>query len=194
MRTIRVYPDPIIAEAAAAMLWESGIDARIISRTNATLVGDSAYGEYELLVARETDADRARELLDAFRPNLTGPTTSELAAATQPDLSLLPAAFNPRCPSCQASIAPSARPERCPSCAAAIDIEQLILDQHGPEAMAFCYQADSGDLSDDLLATAKLDCPGCGYSLTALPARSQCPECGRPYDKQDLLTRRAGPF
>jgi rubrerythrin len=194
MRTIRIYPDPIIAEAAAAMLWESGIDARIISRANATLVGSSAYGEYELMVAENTDAGRARELLDAFRPDLSGPTTSELAAAVRADLSQLPAAFNPSCPSCCAAITPFPRPERCPSCAARIDIEQLIVDQHGPEAMEFCYQVEPGEISDDLLATARLDCPGCAYPLTSLPARGQCPECGLPYDKQSMLTRRAGPF
>jgi rubrerythrin len=66
-------------------------------------------------------------------------------------------------------------------------VAELIVDAHGPEALAPCYEATPSPIDERRLLSARLHCPRCGYSLEGLPLGGNCPECGATYDKRQIV-------
>lgn len=122
-------------------------------------------------------AERGRALYDEFRRlPLVEHIPDESVA---PDLSLLDPSTAPRCPACRTKL-PLAAVTACTSCGEPVDVAELIVQEHGPEALTPCYpkRADT-DEAPDLLT----HCLACGYALENLPSVGVCPECGGPFDK-----------
>jgi rubrerythrin len=192
--TLRLYPSPIPAEHAAAHLRAHAIDARTSSRLDASGWGGAmGHGQFELILINAADRDRAEQLL-ATLPAAEPVSEADLIAQAVTDLSRLDPKFLPTCPACRVLLRADHRITRCPSCGHALDIEALILEQHGPEALADCYPEEHESVPPDLLHAAAICCPACQYSLETLPAEGLCPECGTPYSKPHLIRRRPGPL
>ena len=148
-------------------------DARIFNK------GEAYPGLLGIDVAVDDQyAARGRELFIDFRKQ---PRRQSMASEdTQPDLSLLDASMAPACPHCSA-VLPLAPIKACPSCTAAVDIPELIVAAHGPEALAACYP--DAELSEDTGPDLQSHCPSCNYSLAGLDHVGVCPECGLAFNK-----------
>jgi endogenous inhibitor of DNA gyrase (YacG/DUF329 family) len=73
---------------------------------------------------------------------------------------------------------------------AAVSSPELIVSEHGPEALDGCFpESEEGPTdrpTDEQLGEMSIPCPTCGYSLLGL-VKGLCPECGIPFDKRKIL-------
>lgn len=193
------YHDHLLAQEAASYLRSQGINAGV---SGGLLSGHGPFsgavkGQYLVMVGDKTDLARARALVRAFHLSSIE-LAPEWEDETEPDLSLLDPALVPLCPACGGEI--SVSEERCTRCGGEVDVVELVVSEHGPEALADCYPDPSeawASLSDAELAAMatplelspeewqalEVPCPRCGYALGGLSARGVCPECGQAYDK-----------
>lgn len=187
MQIVARYPNPLLAEAAAEFLRQSSIAARSTGRLGGDgITGTTGGGVFEVAVLVREQAGRARELLAEF--NASGPQLDpDWEQVSAPDLSRLEDRHRPVCPACGEPLKTDATVMRCPRCGGAANLVELIVAQHGPEALEPCYTIEAQELPDDLVEGAPLACPGCQYPLGGLPPEGVCPECGTPYNKQNLL-------
>jgi hypothetical protein len=193
MITLRVFSSPVLAESAARFLRASGIDARVSSRLGpAGIFGALGHGEYVVNLLDASQRERAEDLLLTFVAH--PPEIDPADLDPLPDFSRLDPRYRPTCPRCAVVLTPSLALRNCPGCLTPVDPEELIVQQHGPEAMAACYPDEPEALPRELLASVALSCPECRYSLESLSDSGVCPECGTPYSKAELVSRRAGPL
>jgi Zn finger protein HypA/HybF involved in hydrogenase expression len=183
MRTVTRYRDPITARQAASYLIAHGIVAQAVGVTDPFNPGaDVEIADASLLEA-------ARGLLEKFdllKPEYLQPLEDQAV----PDLTRLPSALAPTCPKCAAGLPLNAMIIHCPGCGLAVNVVDRIVELHGPEAIATCYPTDpdaNHDLTDQQVSEMDLRCRCCQYSLSGLPVRGRCPECGRGYSKRDML-------
>ena len=190
MRIVARYASPLLAEAAAEFLRQSSIAARSMGRLGGDgIMGTTGGGVFEVAVLVNEQASPARELLQRFnesKPELD----PDWEQTTEPDLTKLDPRHRPVCPTCGRLIAVRPDLSACPSCSAPADLLELIVEQHGPDALAPCYTDQAQDLPDDLIESAPLSCPTCHCPLDGLEPEGICPECGAAYSKPDLLRGR----
>jgi hypothetical protein len=174
MEVVGRFATSIEAMHFVAYLREAGIpDARIFNQ------GEPYPGLLGIDVAvGSADAARGRSLFDEFKR--TPPTRGLDPEDAKPDLSLLDESLAPPCPGCGRTL-PLEDISRCPRCGAGVDVAELIVGRHGPEALAPCYPPPL--TPDEEAPDLQSHCPSCAYSLVDLPRTGVCPECGLPFDK-----------
>lgn len=204
MHIVARYQDHLLAQEAATYLRSQQIAAGV---TGGLLSGHGPFagavkGQYLVMVGERVNLARAKALvraLDLARIELSPEWEDE----AEPDLSLLDPKLVPPCPACGGVI--SVVGERCTCCGAEVDLVELVVAEHGPEALADCYPDPSevwANLSESEQAALDLPlelttedwqalempCSRCGYALGGLPGRGTCPECGQAYDKFDVFS------
>lgn len=199
MYTLRRYHSPVEAGFAANWLIRNGVLARVM-QGHAEALGAPAVGmhggQHVLAIAIERDRSRAIELLDEFERDRDPPQPG-WEIETEPDLARLPPDLFVRCPSCGENCRQGLANAACPVCREPLDPVALVVEQHGPEALADCYPQDmlDGDapgIGDDQIDNLHLDCMGCRYSLDGLPRIGACPNCGRGYNKREIVEQLFG--
>jgi len=167
------FASPIVAEHAASYLRANGVRAQVVGHLD-VLSGVSPGlfhdgGQFIVVIADAQDREMARLLLEEMADE---PMTLEedLESAARLDLSSLPGDLAPQCPGCGLVLALDDRMTACPSCGMSVDIEALIVEQHGPEAIADALDADSHH-------GAAGRCAQCGCELVHEDTRT-CPACG----------------
>lgn len=166
MKVLYTTPSKPEADALVAYLADVSVDAAAVSRVDAYL---STHTNVDVILRTEEDISLALSALEAF---LAAPThlTESLESQAAPDLSTLNPALAPRCPACAEILPLDATITSCPACQEPIDIVDLIVSEHGPEA--FALPADP---------IARHACTRCGYPRRGLPDPEVCPECGTPF-------------
>lgn len=167
MKVLYTTPSKPEADALVACLADEAIDAAVISRVDPYL---STHTNFDVLLRTNDDLDLAQAVLDAFLASATTLTES-LDDLSIPDLSTLDPSLLPSCPACAALLPPDASLSTCPSCAAPVDVVELIIAAHGPEAFAKAPDP-----------VTRFCCGRCGYPRRGLPDPEICPECGTPFD------------
>lgn len=186
MATVRTYTSSIKAQQARALLQQSGIPAAILS--NLVMCYTGRTEQYQITV-EGPDEQLARELLAEHEA--AGAPDHGWEVQALPDLTRLPAHLIPPCPSCAKPLLLLAGDRACPSCGIIVDLVALVIQRHGPEALIICYpDEDDNDANASDLTESSVQCAQCRYSLTGLPRRGVCPECGVTYDKQHLLQQQ----
>jgi len=174
------YASRIHAEHAAQHLRAQGVPVKVVGEhvQDMFAVPTLKQLQMELLLLDPAQEERARALLEAFERSL-GRSLLHDDEAPSPDLSRLdPAHGRVACPGCQAQLRVEAELRRCPRCGEALDAVELVVQQHGPEALAQCYEAQA-PLGDELRAQPR--CAHCGEPLPDL-VRGRCAACGSLYD------------
>lgn len=192
MAVARAFTSLILARQAASYLVNNGIPATILGEQDA-FGGGGAYGsggQYTVVV-EDAYKDAAKDMLNHM-DQIPVEKDPDWESQIRPDLSMLDAATTAPCPSCSEDLPLDASVTKCPRCAAPVDVVEVLVARHGPEVLDACFPDLQEDIPADVLDASLIDCPGCGYSLTGLAHRGQCPECGADYSKQDILRRRSG--
>ncbi len=181
----------IDAEAAAAVLIEQGIAATVIDppyRPIAPL--EEKHLGFALHVVDAAEKGAALAVLKAFDAEAREFAEDWEGGAETPDLSLLPASIDIPCPACQFNLRGLEPIDVCPACGEAYDAVEIVVQRHGPEALAPAFEnagQNGAPLSDDAARRLYVECPACRYVLDGLPQKGTCPECGRDYDKVAIL-------
>jgi len=185
---VRTYASLTHARAAADFLLSHGILARVIPGRDLLTAQRS---EHTVMIAEAAELERARLLLDELLAQPFQPDP-EWESATAPDLSRLDPRTTAACPKCRGQLPLDASIVACPTCKAPVDVVDALLRQHGPEVLAACYPEVDADIPEEMVESAILSCPACGYSLSGLAERGLCPECGGDYSKRDILRGAGG--
>ncbi len=187
---LRTFPSGPAALAALAVLWRSGVVAWIERRDErAGLIPGLARVQLPLptffLHADPVDRPRAEAVLLEFDQLHSGGLASD-ADDQHPNLLLLDPGLAPPCPACAATLPMRADATACPACALPVDVVELIVLTHGPEALADAY--DPVPILDDASAPfVPTRCRRCDYVLLGLITVGVCPECGEHFDKEDAV-------
>ncbi len=197
MKRVRSFHSLLEARAAAAYLLEHAIAATVITNDSDAVALRNVTsrvtqgGAHDLYIASNDDHARSLELLEAFDRE-PADFTPEWEADAVPDLSRLDPALLPDCPSCARTLPADPFLDACPSCSAEVDVGELIVARHGPDALADCYVDEPRQFDPEVVDRMSLVCDGCGYALKNLGVSGRCPECGTAYDKMAILRRLLG--
>lgn len=192
MLKIRTFHSSPLAHLAAAHLRENGVMAGVIDGSMSAITHAMATslsrGAYELVISSKRNEMLARELLDQFEhdpPEIDPGWEDDVA----PDLSMLDPRLIPDCPGCGWRVVLTRPLGPCQRCSAKYDALEMIFEQHGPEALAPCYETEEpmAQLSDEEVCSIAIDCPACAYPLDGLGLRGHCPECGGAFDRRGLF-------
>ncbi len=191
MIRVRKYRSPIIAEAASAHLRASGIPSMVVGHHIQSTInlGFLKFAQLDVVVPTKAHIPEAVRLLDEFEEGAEDFDPSELDYDVPPDLSRLDPAIGVVCPACARDLPLDAQLEACPGCAEPVDVPELIVHQHGPDALADCYGEEPEQVSPADLRAYDIACVQCRCSLAGLEQRGRCPECGTLYDKAEILQR-----
>lgn len=166
MKVLYTTPSKPEADALVACLADEAIDAAVVSRVDPYL---STHTNFDVLLRTADDLALAQSILETFHT-----TSSELAEPLDeqfvPDLTHLDPSLLPDCPGCNNPLPPDASLTFCPRCNTPVDIIDLIITRHGPEA--FASPPDP---------VSRFCCARCGYPRRGLPDPEICPECGTPF-------------
>lgn len=194
MYRLRYYDNPIEAQVAARWLCRHGVLAAVVGGHVSNLGPYGGFthrhgmGSFTLAIALERQRVQAGHLLELLNDE-PAEFNQGWEDACVPDLARLDPALLPPCPSCGEILPPDATIEACPACGAPASVADLIADLHGPEVIEPLLPPDDDtqEFTDELLSLAAADCPACGYHLDGLDNPGNCPECGKPYDKREIL-------
>ncbi len=174
------FSSPIVAEHAAAYLRANGVRARVVGHLDVLSgVSPSVFhdgGQFIVVIADADDRELAQLLLEEMQDEPME-LEEDLDAAARVDLSSLPADLAPVCPRCGRVLAMCSDLVHCPSCAHPVDVEALIVEQHGPEAIADAL-ADRAPDSDRASEDGVQVCPACEGKLEYSGGTGSCPHCG----------------
>lgn len=164
------------AVAARDYLVQNGVPAQVVGGNHdAAMFEGRNGGAYEVMLRTRADAKLATFLLEQWSQEPVE-MEGELDDQATPDLSELDPELAPPCPKCAMPLPLDASLAECPACGQAVDVAELIVDKHGPEALDACYEASVS--SDELmeLGTPDSACAACGGPTDEHGA---CGWCGR---------------
>lgn len=206
------YSSAVTAQAVAAYLRDNGVAAQVVGDLLAEAPNHRAMSmsALDVVVASSALVGRAKELVAEFHAQ---PATldEDWEDQTRPDLSRLPASLAPACPACEVMLPMDEHLSACPACGASVDVVELVIDRHGPEAVAPCFDAPEGAETSGVDAPAFVPnlaapapalagtggvgarerhagggppgvCRTCGAALHASVVRGRCASCGTLYD------------
>lgn len=194
MNVVFNHHDPLRAQEARDRLLERGILAAVVDRSNEWL---GAARSYDVMLCYGVQYDEARAILaqadeapcDANEQD-SGSAEQDTAhedSGWQPDLTRLGQGMAPLCPACGVTLPLNAGLGSCPSCRSAVDVVDLIVQRHGPEALDGCYPREESSVESAMIERMMLLCPACRYSLDGMARAGTCPECGGRYDKAVIV-------
>ncbi|MCC6970728.1 MAG: hypothetical protein IT434_10955 [Phycisphaerales bacterium] len=180
MRTLLKGVPHALAQPVCDALLGEGIESRVV-RPFTSFAGYGPTPPAEIVILNDDDTSRA---LSAAAECVLG-LASQAAEEAEIDLSKLSPALRVACPACERELDPRLAVEGTIACAcgARHDIVELIVNQHGPEALEGCTTTREAADDAPTLMHATVKCIHCGYELEGLARRGICPECGKPYDK-----------
>lgn len=199
------YSSTVTAQAVAAYLRDNGVAAQVVGDLLAEAPNhrSMSMSALDVVIASNAMLGRAKELVAEFHAQ---PATLEddWEDQTRPDLSRLPASLAPACPACDVTLPMDEHLSACPACGAGVDVVELVIDRHGPEAVAPCFDAPDGpepasvahiEPAPALVGTGGAGarerganegppgiCRACGAALHASVVRGRCASCGTLYD------------
>ncbi len=178
MEFLARFASPIVAEHAASYLRANGVQAHVVGHLDVLSgVSPSLFhdgGQFIVVIADAQDREMAQLLLEEMADEPME-LEEDLESAARIDLASLPGDLAPVCPGCGVVLALDQRVHHCPSCGTSVDIEALIVDQHGPDAIADALEAA-------LHSGAERLCPACGGRL-AHDGAEACPACDARADR-----------
>lgn len=180
MRTLLSGVPHALAQPVCDALLGDGIESRVV-RPFTSLAGYGPTPPAEIVILNDDDTTRALSVAAECMLALTNQSPGE----PELDLSRLSPALRVMCPACDASLDPRLGVDGTIACAcgARHDVVELIVNQHGPEALEGCTASLESLGDSPTLMHATVKCVHCGYELEGLARRGICPECGKPYDK-----------
>ena len=170
------FRSPMQAVALRDYLVQNGVPAQVVGgNTDACVPWVRSSGPYEVVLASQADVKLAAYLYEQFT-NEPAELDGELDDQALPDLGKLDPTMAPPCPACGESLPLDASVTQCPDCEARVDVAELIVELHGPEALAACYE--SSPSTDELfeMQSGSTKCGACGGPMQESGA---CSWCGR---------------
>lgn len=180
MRTLLKGVPHALAQPVCDALLGEGIESRVV-RPFTSFAGYGPTPPAEIVILNDDDTTRALSVAAECVLALA----SQPAAEAEIDLSKLSPALRVACPACERALDPRLAVESTIACAcgARHDAIELIVNQHGPEALESCTESLESSGESPTLMHATVKCVHCGYELEGLARRGICPECGKDYDK-----------
>lgn len=178
--------EPLDAQRIASYLLAEGVIAAPVH--DMTAMGYNARPTSRVMLLDGRDKELAARLVAELEQL---PRTPALEGGEEePDLSQLDRAMVVRCDSCSAEMRANAGHAACPVCSAEVDIADLVVQEHGPEALEACYPREDSIV---VKPGSGVPCLKCGYWLAGLGVVGVCPECSTTYDKKrtvEMFLRR----
>jgi len=194
---VRRYSDPFVAEQAAQWLRSHGVPAEVVGHhvQSALPIAGLKFTQLDVVVPIAAQKAEALRLLEEF-DETPAVLDEDWETGSAPDLSLLDAgAFDAPCPSCGSALPLDAALAWCPSCGEGVDVVEVLVSRHGPEALAGCYAEEAAPGGREARGLDPVSfagpCPSCGGTLAGMPVRGRCTRCGALYDKDEILRRGA---
>lgn len=201
MHLVRRFQRVFEAEGMASALREQGVNCAVVGHHTQAAIGMEGgklpWFGYDLVVLRKQDVEPAKQMIRELEADLVEPEEG-WEDASRPDLSLLEGmGIVVRCQSCELALPLDETLEECPACHAPVDVVDLLVKAHGPEALDACYGIDSPGSGPSPMAAperdydpalVRLPCAGCGAMLGE-GISGRCPSCGTLFDKRDMLGR-----
>lgn len=143
MHPVRRFSTAIDAQLAAVELKAHGIEASVAGAPLQMLgpyTGSATGSPHVVSIGNKADVERARRIIDQMQHRTPEPGWESQA---QPDLTRLDPDLRIVCPECKYDLLGIGDEGHCPECGHEFDLLSLVLTQHGPEALADCYDDDA---------------------------------------------------
>lgn len=192
MERVRRFADELRADQAAAYLRAHGVAAEVVGHHTQRLLGmghlRNPWTGFDVVVQRggREQAELLLEEMERSTPQFEEGWEDE---ASRVDLSMLDESLHAvSCPECGEGLALDATVEACPECGESVDVVELVVQAHGPEALD--GEVPSVARAPHRETREEMACGECGSDLSGLPVRGRCPGCGALFDKQEMRRRR----